>query len=433
MQAKLEVLKTRLQKLIALEDPGPEVARQRGRDFESLLLDLFTEHSLLVRRSYHTADGRAEQIDGAIEILGRVVLVEAKWVSSGLAASELFAFLGKVEGKFVGTIGIFISYHELSPNFINALRAGRRQSILVIHGSEDISRIFEPSFALRAYLETYMRRVSTDNIAQLAAESFTAERASEIRAEASASKVELQGLLEQLGGASASARAIAVAEDPSRLEVKISGLLEVYPKLLATPSAHFLRTQVNQYLTTAVPRLERQELQIDRKCFHEILPQRIFDLAYTPVFSAFATRFSFLTPTARITAENVLLAAWDDSFGLYEKENVLATITAPLWPHLTQETKRKLFHFFITIVNSDRRSGFQQVELAMTLLHAQDDADLRDEVLQETVQSEVTKLLGYEGEDGPSARKWIKRSFTRVFDLIPEETVSRIIATSIPA
>ena len=111
-----------------------EDAKKRGNQFEELILELFAAEKLLRKKSYHTSDKKSEQIDGALKIGAIRALLEVKWVNSGLAASELYAFLGKVEGKFIGTVGIFISRVELSPNFLNSLRSGRRQSVIVIHG-----------------------------------------------------------------------------------------------------------------------------------------------------------------------------------------------------------------------------------------------------------------------------------------------------------
>ena len=148
-----------------------EDAKKRGNQFEDLVLELFAEETILRKKSYHTSDGKSEQIDGAL-VIGEVrALLEIKWVNSGLAASELYAFLGKVEGKFIGTIGIFISREELSPNFLKSLRSGRRQSVIVIHG-EDVDCIFEPDFPINDYLVATIDHLSYDNQFHLPANDF---------------------------------------------------------------------------------------------------------------------------------------------------------------------------------------------------------------------------------------------------------------------
>lgn len=72
---------------------GREDAKKRGIQFEKLALELFEAEKMVKKKSYHTSDNRSEQIDGALYVDGTRALLEVKWVSSGLAASELYAFL----------------------------------------------------------------------------------------------------------------------------------------------------------------------------------------------------------------------------------------------------------------------------------------------------------------------------------------------------
>ena len=148
-----------------------EDAKKRGNQFEELVLELFAEEKLLRKKTNHTSDVKSEQIDGALKIGGIRALLEVKWVNSGLAASELYAFLGKVEGKFIGTVGIFISREELSQNFLKSLRSGRRQSVIVIHG-EDVDYIFDPDFPIKDYLVSTIDYLSFDNQFHLSANDF---------------------------------------------------------------------------------------------------------------------------------------------------------------------------------------------------------------------------------------------------------------------
>ncbi len=80
--------------------------RQRGHAFERLLNKLFLFDDLEPRTGYRPA---GEQIDGSLYFDGRIYLLEAKWHADPLPASTLYQFKGKVDGKLVGTIGIFIS------------------------------------------------------------------------------------------------------------------------------------------------------------------------------------------------------------------------------------------------------------------------------------------------------------------------------------
>ena len=150
-----------------------EVARQRGIDFEKLLRDLFHSQgllSILKTTGYHTIDNKSEQIDGVIKLDGKIFLMEAKW-DKKLAASALYEFIGKIENKFYGTLGIFISYHELSNNFINALRKGRKQNVIVLHG-DDIKLLFEKKVKISDYLRFSIEKLSFDNISHIPIKEF---------------------------------------------------------------------------------------------------------------------------------------------------------------------------------------------------------------------------------------------------------------------
>jgi hypothetical protein len=150
----------------------PEIMRKRGVDFERLINDVLEDETILLKRSYHTSDNQSEQIDGAIEIYNRIFLVEVKWVSSNMAASELYGFIGKIENKFSGTLGVFISRNELTKNFIDALNKGRRQSVIVIHG-KDIELLFSRKTPIiKEYLTYCFKLLSYDNRTHLSLEDY---------------------------------------------------------------------------------------------------------------------------------------------------------------------------------------------------------------------------------------------------------------------
>lgn len=154
-------------------DDDSDVARKRGIDFEKLIRDLFLHHNLLSvvkTTGYHTGDNRSEQIDGVINLDGKVFLLEAKW-DRNLAASALYEFIGKIENKFFGTLGIFVSYHPLSENFINALRKGRKQNVIVIHG-EDVQLLFGEDINLKLFLQYALERLSFDNLSYISVKEF---------------------------------------------------------------------------------------------------------------------------------------------------------------------------------------------------------------------------------------------------------------------
>lgn len=152
-----------LVKLDQLKGFTKQMKQQRGRDFEDLINDIFEDEKILLNKSYHTSDNSSEQIDGAISLENRVFLIEVKWVKSPLAASELYSFIGKIDNKFFGTLGIFISRLKLSENFINSLNKGRKQTVIVIHG-EDIDDLFSNHNAkISDYISHVVKLMSYDN------------------------------------------------------------------------------------------------------------------------------------------------------------------------------------------------------------------------------------------------------------------------------
>src|SRR5688500_9312943 len=74
---------------------------QRGRALEGLICQILEAERLEPRLRFRP---KGEEIDGSFVFGGRVYLLEAKWTTRPVAASELYAFRGKVDGKLVGTI-----------------------------------------------------------------------------------------------------------------------------------------------------------------------------------------------------------------------------------------------------------------------------------------------------------------------------------------
>ena len=137
--------------------------KRRGIRFERLLYDVFERENILLERSYFNDDG-AQQIDGAVEVNNRIFLTEIKWEESKtLAASKLYSFLGKVNSKIDGTLGLFISYNELGNNFISSARAGLKQNCIIINGKESIVSIIKGDISLKDYIWYIYQQASTRN------------------------------------------------------------------------------------------------------------------------------------------------------------------------------------------------------------------------------------------------------------------------------
>lgn len=136
---------------------------RRGLLFERLLYEIFDDQNILLERSYKNEDG-SQQIDGAIEINKRIFIIEVKWEKTEtLAASKLYSFLGKINSKIEGTLGIFISYNELGDNFINSIRAGIKQNCILVHGKENLLPLIKGDVTIADYIWYAYQQASTRN------------------------------------------------------------------------------------------------------------------------------------------------------------------------------------------------------------------------------------------------------------------------------
>jgi len=77
-----------------------------------------------------------EEIDGSFLYAERTFLLEAKWKAEPVPASDFYAFKGKVDGKLVGTIGVFVSMSGFSPDAVDALKFGKEINLILFNGSD---------------------------------------------------------------------------------------------------------------------------------------------------------------------------------------------------------------------------------------------------------------------------------------------------------
>ncbi|MET9262658.1 type I-E CRISPR-associated protein Cas6/Cse3/CasE [Amycolatopsis sp. NPDC004079] len=112
------------------EDIDPQ---QRGRVFEQVIHDMFAEAEMSPRTSFRP---KGEEIDGSFLFRGRPVLFEAKWLSKSVAASSVYQFKGKLDGKLIGTIGIFISMSGYSPDVMSSLASGKSLNVILLDGDD---------------------------------------------------------------------------------------------------------------------------------------------------------------------------------------------------------------------------------------------------------------------------------------------------------
>jgi hypothetical protein len=130
-----------------------EERRRRGRDFERVIYGMLAEAELAPRTSFRPI---GEEIDGSFFHRGRVMLLEAKWVQDPLPASSIYQFRGKVEGKLVGTIGVFISMSGFSVDAVDALVAGKVINTILFDG-DDLRAVAAGQISINAALDQKLR------------------------------------------------------------------------------------------------------------------------------------------------------------------------------------------------------------------------------------------------------------------------------------
>lgn len=352
----------------------------RGQDFETLINDIFEDEGLLLRRSYYTSDNKAEQIDGAIEVLNRIILFEVKWVESGLAASDLFSFIGKIDNKLIGTLGLFISKEELTENFVNSLSKGRRRKVLLLHGN-DIQALFDSDLPLKDYLSYCIRRYSFDNILHYDVASFVkSQKITELSAKTPLTipknSTNIQSVLSVLFG-DARLEEYAIDFELQKLEPEDKRqlaiyLLEKYPQYYSDfISALFSSKTRNQFsnvkyaLSELVKQKEVKTDIVDRyyKLYCGSGKERYLEDFLWESFKGY-----YESIKEKEDFQNTLYNNFKDIIGDYDSENILTRVIKDVWPTLAKELQKKFLYQYLEIYFSSRKENFDQKRFARELI-----------------------------------------------------------------
>ncbi|MGG6895873.1 restriction endonuclease [Rhizobium sp. BR 315] len=138
--------------------------RRRGYQFQNLIAAALALEKLEPRTSYKTVKG-AEEIDGSFFPDGTVFLIEAKWHAEPLPASTLYMFKGKIDGKLVGTLGVFISMSGYSKAAADALTFGKNIN-LILFDRPDMDAAILGGEGFRAVLKRKLRDAAEAGIVQ---------------------------------------------------------------------------------------------------------------------------------------------------------------------------------------------------------------------------------------------------------------------------
>ncbi|MDF2437769.1 MAG: hypothetical protein K0Q95_2145 [Bacteroidota bacterium] len=127
--------------------------QRRGFEFENMIYSILYNESLEPRASYKPV---GEQVDGSFFWQGQTFLLEAKWVKDPVPASSIYAFKGKVDGKFHTSSGVFISVNGYSDDAEDALLKGKTLNILLFD-ENDITIIFNGEVTFLEVLKFKLR------------------------------------------------------------------------------------------------------------------------------------------------------------------------------------------------------------------------------------------------------------------------------------
>jgi hypothetical protein len=124
----------------------------RGYAFEKFLKDLFDANGLSARASFRLV---GEQIDGSFSLASETYLLEAKWQSLPVDASDLRAFNGKIEAKAAWSRGLLVSNSGFSEDGLAAFGTGKR---VVCMDGLDIYEMLDRSIPFAEVIARKVRR-----------------------------------------------------------------------------------------------------------------------------------------------------------------------------------------------------------------------------------------------------------------------------------
>ncbi|MAF72090.1 MAG: hypothetical protein CL591_16075 [Alteromonas sp.] len=139
--------------LVPPDGVKPAWYQQRGRDFERILVQMFSKEDMAPSTSMRPS---GEEIDGSFSIENSFFLLEAKWHKTPIPASSLYSFKGKVDGKLIGTIGVFFSMSDYSKDAIDALLSGKELN-LILFGHTDLCLIDAGEVTMRDAMRAKLR------------------------------------------------------------------------------------------------------------------------------------------------------------------------------------------------------------------------------------------------------------------------------------
>lgn len=153
-----EQVKKDLYRLFGETDP-----HRRGKALEGVLNRLFQSNGILVRDAFvvtgSDGEGVIEQIDGAVEIDGRVYLVEMKWWDKPLGRTDVAPHLVSVYGRGEAG-GIFISNSGYRDSAIAEFKTALGQRTVILVELEEVVTVLDRDLPLMELLRPKLQEAT---------------------------------------------------------------------------------------------------------------------------------------------------------------------------------------------------------------------------------------------------------------------------------
>ncbi len=390
--------------------------RRRGIQFERLWYEVFERENILLERSYFNESG-SQQIDGAIEINNRIFLTEVKWEKSEtLAASKLYSFLGKINSKIEGTLGLFISYHELSDNFISATRAGMKQNCIIINGKENIIPIIKGDIILQDYIWYIYQQASTRNRICIPVSEFKSLPKKSTSKQNDSKWPEIY-------------EALISEDDNGEFEVKLDSNYDQIGSLSEKTITLYPFLHKNRTIANKLSYLIDTLIENDEENFYQSLVTKLASLHWLKYADdSLLSKTKNLSNVEQKKADKIALKALDylrEHYGQWEEENSASLIVDFLLDNLSDKTMNKVYCAYSSIYcDKARKSHYPQKMFADRLFSAISAKDRFKKI-----QSEIAEYVSIEkeaerifGEDEVENEKYVIR--------ITKIRFSRIISES---
>ena len=235
------------------EGADPVWFQRRGRCFERVLKKMFELENMAPRASMRPS---GEELDGSFAMDDRFFLLEAKWHTPPIAASALYAFKGKVDGKLVGTIGVFFSMSDYSAEAVDALLYGKELN-LILFGRQDLLLIEDKQISMREAIRVKLRYASEYGQPFFDLSTHLAEQA-RLGADASIPKPQIEWtiLVEGVDDVRTIQELLARFDIPAKVTVFPAG-----GQLSVAPLAMHLRQTGNLHVAAIVTPISNTEVQ----------------------------------------------------------------------------------------------------------------------------------------------------------------------------